>query len=592
MIHSLTANYPSFKALTFTTGLNLILADRTVESTDRDTRNGLGKTTLIDILHFCLGSRVVQNRALFVEPLHGWEFTLEVTIAGDRIRVTRAIDNPRVVAIEGPTSGWLHPREDGLFSYDTLTIDQWTTSLGHALFGLTSRHDDAQYGPTFRSLMSYFMRRGNDAYLDPFRYFRHQPPWNVQVNVGFLLGLNWEHASRWQQIKDREKQIRDREKELISRPTAIRTAIAESSFSSIGELEAQLIEIENQMEGESGELKSFRVHPQYAAIERDANRITEVIHHLTNENMMERRRLARYRASIANENPPSEHSIDDIYEESRAVFSESSRRTIAEAREFHSKIIANRRAFLETEMGRLGRSIEARAGTIKELIESNAASLDILRTHGALEAMTRLQERHADTRDRWNRVRARIAEIRDLVSQKHEIRIAREELAQIADRDRDQRREIWSVPTRLFNENSHALYERPGHLVIDVVDSGFKYEVEISRGDSEGIGRMKIFCFDLMLMQLMSHRRSPLDFLVHDSVLYDGVDSRQRAIALELANSLADENGTQYICALNSDMVPREDFSDSFDVDQHVRLTLTDAEPSGTLLGFQYERVE
>ena len=199
--------------------------------------------------------------------------------------------------------------------------------------------------------------------------------------------------------------------------------------------------------------------------------------------------------------------------------------------------------------------------------------------------MTKLQERHSGTRDRWNRVRSRIAEIRDLISQKHKVRIAREELAQVADRDRDQRRDIWSVPTRLFIENSNKLYETAGHLAINVADSGFKFDVEISRSNSEGVGKMKIFCFDLMLLQLMSIRGAPLDFLIHDSILYDGVDSRQRAIALELISKVTKEHDIQYICSMNSDMVPREDFSDTFDVDEFVRLTLTDSDPSGSLLG-------
>jgi len=37
-------------------------------------------------------------------------------------------------------------------------------------------------------------------------------------------------------------------------------------------------------------------------------------------------------------------------------------------------------------------------------------------------------------------------------------------------------------------------------------------------------------------------------------------------------------------------MVPRADFSEKFDFDQHVRLTLTDKDPSGSLLGIRFER--
>jgi len=79
-----------------------------------------------------------------------------------------------------------------------------------------------------------------------------------------------------------------------------------------------------------------------------------------------------------------------------------------------------------------------------------------------------------------------------------------------------------------------------------------------------------------------------VDFLVHDSILYDGVDSRQRALALEQAAKITDESGTQYICTLNSDMVPRDDFSSDFAFDKYVRLTLTDKAQAGSLLGVKF----
>ncbi len=58
MIKKLSANHPSFKTVEFGAGFNVIWADRTQESTKRDSRNGLEKSTLIEIIHFCL----VQNR--------------------------------------------------------------------------------------------------------------------------------------------------------------------------------------------------------------------------------------------------------------------------------------------------------------------------------------------------------------------------------------------------------------------------------------------------------------------------------------------------------------------------------------------------
>lgn len=51
---------------------------------------------------------------------------------------------------------------------------------------------------------------------------------------------------------------------------------------------------------------------------------------------------------------------------------------------------------------------------------------------------------------------------------------------------------------------------------------------------------------------------------------------------------MSEKYGFQYICTLNTDMVPTDDFSDGFDFKPLVRLRLTDTDPSGSLLGFRY----
>ena len=54
MIRTLRCNQSSFHKVTFDRGLNVILADRTKEETKKQSRNGLGKSTLLELIHFCL----------------------------------------------------------------------------------------------------------------------------------------------------------------------------------------------------------------------------------------------------------------------------------------------------------------------------------------------------------------------------------------------------------------------------------------------------------------------------------------------------------------------------------------------------------
>ncbi len=140
----------------------------------------------------------------------------------------------------------------------------------------------------------------------------------------------------------------------------------------------------------------------------------------------------------------------------------------------------------------------------------------------------------------------------------------------------------------LFNENSQVLYQSPGTLAIDITQTGYKFHIAIERSKSEGIGNMKVFCYDLMLAELWSENKYSPGFLIHDSTIFDGVDERQRALALELAKKESEGRGFQYICMLNSDMLPVGDFSKDFDIQKSVRLRLTDATDNGGLLGIRF----
>jgi uncharacterized protein YydD (DUF2326 family) len=99
---------------------------------------------------------------------------------------------------------------------------------------------------------------------------------------------------------------------------------------------------------------------------------------------------------------------------------------------------------------------------------------------------------------------------------------------------------------------------------------------------------MKVFCFDLMLAQLWAEKPFSPGFLIHDSNIYDGVDERQRAKALQRAARESQRHDFQYICCLNSDAVPTSDFDKEFNLDPHIRLVLTDATEDGGLLGMRF----
>jgi uncharacterized protein YydD (DUF2326 family) len=581
MIRAVRANERGFHTATFTTGVNLVLADRSLAAGDKDTTNALGKSTLIEIIDFCLASNASPGKGLRIEALRGWAFTLELTVGNNDVAVTRSPDLPAFFAIEGPTSGWPVqpiPNKEGMPGFDA---KKWRAVLAWALFGISELASEFGYKPSVRSLLSYFVRSQTAAYNIPFKYFDNQKTWDIQVHNAFLLGLNWEKASTWQQLKDQKNA-------LDALKQAIKTGAVDGELASLGELEAERLRLSTQLAREREALASFRVLPQYREIEEQANVLTNEVHGLVNANIVDKRRLERYRESLVNEDAPTADRLEALYDEAGIALPGAVRKTLADAREFNGKIIANRREFIAGEITALEAAVTDREAQIITLTDRRADYLNALAGRGALEELTQLQEFHAATRLRVDELTNRIAQLRQMTTKADTIKVETVDLKRATTLDYEERRALWSQALSLFSEFSENLYKAPGRLVIDIDDTGYKFDVEIAGSPSEGISKMKIFCCDLMLISFARQRGFGIDFLIHDSTIFDGVDPRQRAHALELAAAMAAKYDFQYICTLNTDMLPISDFSSGFDFEPLVRLRLTDTDPTGSLLGFRY----
>lgn len=575
MIHKIWANDKRFKAVEFSAGLNVILAERTLESGQKDTRNGAGKTTLLNIVHFCLGAEL-HRLSLPKEELQDWMFFISLDLCGTTLTAKRSISNAKVIEIIGDFSNLPIAPEKNSEGVTFYKNDDWRNLLGKCLFRIQDEAS-AKYAPSFRSLVSYFTRKGADAYTDPFKHFRNQKAYDMQMNNAFLLGLNWLHASEAQEIREKE-----------SATKALNAAIKAGIGATQGELEADRVRIERELKQKSDALKSFNVHPQYKELQDQANQLTGELHDLTNKSLMMRRKLERYEKTVSAEHMPDSGSVEKLFIEAGIHFADNIKRSLEEAKGFHNAIVQNRKLFLEAEVSQLKNELSSNDVSIKAACEKRADLLRLLETHGALEEFSILQEHIVEKKSELEALKSRIADIRDMAQHKKDVKASKIELETKLQRDYEQSRTDWESAVSLFNENSQALYDEPGNLIINTTDSGYKFDVEINKSSSEGVGKMKIFCYDLMLVELMQ-KKEGIDFLFHDSSIFDGVDSRQTANALMHAHSKGLEGNFQYICALNSDMIPRDDFDEGFDLNKFVRLTLKDQKPEDAVLGFHFE---
>ncbi len=581
MIRRVYANLPHFKDLAFRPGLNVLLAEKSAGATDKHTRNRAGKSSLLDVVHFLLGSKCDKESIFRSNGLRDAVFGMEFDLAGAFVRVERTGARPSPVTVAGNSVSWpILPMVKG--DAGLLTNDNWKTVLGKLMFGVDDY--EGSWGPSFRALLSYFVRRDREGGMEqPMMNSRLQRLADQQVNISFLLGLDWAVPREWQRVRDREKSLEQLKKSMSE--GALGAVVGSAS-----QLKSELIVAQDRAKRLKVALSSFRVIDQYHELEREASQLTGHLSRLADENVLDKRYIAELEAATVEEAPPAPADLDALFKEAGIVLPDLVKKRFDEAGAFHESIVRNRRAYLESEMGAARRRLAGRDEEQSKLDARRSELMSVLNSSGALEHFVALQAELTKAEAAAEALRQRHDAAESLEAGDLKLKVERATLLERLRREYVEQDEIVQDAVLTFREISSQLYEddKAGTLTITPTENGPVFEPHIPGEKSKGVNNMRIFCFDMMLMLLSLRRGRSPGFLVHDSHLFDGVDERQVGKALSVGAGLAAKHGFQYLVTMNTDDVPRE-VPTGFRVEDHaLSVRLTDASEDGGLFGFRF----
>jgi len=587
MIRQIDSDLASFKALTFKSGLNILLADKSAGATDRQSRNGAGKTSLIELVHFLFGADIRADSIFHSDALRDSTFGVLVDIAGVTVTAQRSGSKQDRILVNGALETWPVPpvlnQSTGLAEFSN---KHWKDNLGALWFGLphSSADNGERFQPSLRSLFSYFVRRQNSgAFQKPMQSVTQQQLWNQQVSICYLLGLDWHIPMQFQELREQEKLTQQLRKAASSGDLG-------RFFGKSSDLRTRLTIAEAHAKKLRQQIEKFEVVPQYKELEREANDLTHEIDAMNRENVFDGDLLQQLRASLVDEDTPDMGDVVKLYREAGIILPDMVQRRFDEVERFHQTIIENRRAHLNAEIVSAEARITERDKRIVELDQRRRQVMNTLCSGGALEHYTALSEEAGRLEAEVEGLRQRLETAERIESTKAELAIERANLGKALRNDMHDRADIIREAILSFESLSESLYEKAGSLTISETSNGPQFEVHIDGQRSKGITNMQIFCFDLMLTEIgLKNGRGP-GFLIHDSHLFDGVDERQVAKALQLGAERAEAAGFQYIVTMNSDALPREGFKEGFDVQSHImHPRLTDATDTGGLFGLRFE---
>ena len=219
MIVSIESSLVTFKTVSFKTGLNVLLADTAPGASQKQTRNSAGKTSLVEITHFLMGANCDKDSLFRTQALVEHTFTGTFIIADKPITIQRGGKDPsKILLIAGADDHTGIPmRVDKPTGRLFVSNSNWRVFLGHTMFGMPSDVNGTAFEdsgtPTFRSLFSYFARRRNSgAFFYPERQAEQQQRGDWQVNLSFLLGLDWQIPFEFQKVRGRERTLEELKK--------------------------------------------------------------------------------------------------------------------------------------------------------------------------------------------------------------------------------------------------------------------------------------------------------------------------------------------------------------------------------------------
>lgn len=586
MIKRVFSTHQKFRSPSFENGLNLFVADKAEGSTEKQTRNSAGKSSLLEIVHFIFGADVDASSFFKNEEFEECLFNIEIEQEGYSYTVSRSTSKPSRVYFDKRVDidlGFdLELEKDDEMRLYYASIAEWKKAAGKFYFDIPIFAGDNKYSPSFRSILSYFTRRDiSGGMLEPKKNVRQQQPYDEQVSLSYLLGLDWTLSRDLQLLRDKEKALKELKKSL-------KQGLLDAFMESPATLRSQIAVLEGKIKTAQNNLSTFNLLPEYRQYEDELTKINIEIKRSIDSNTLDKELLHSLEDSILEAESPSYDSLQQLYQESIQLFPDIVKKRFEEVQVFHDSVIKNRKLYLESEIARVKNEIKSREKVIGQFTQRQTFVMNLLQTHGALEQYNKLNTDLLNKQADLVELRKRLKIALDIEDAKPRLDMERAALSLRMTQNIEENNDKISHAIQRFESISSSLFEKAGMLTVENAANGIEIGVSKQGDRSKGIKSMQIYCFDMTLISLLREQGKKIDFLVHDSHLFDPVDSRQIVRALITGKLFAEQYGFQYIVTMNSDQIPYEFLPEDFDVNSIVVEPRLDDTDDGGLFGFRF----
>jgi len=565
----LEASDKRFKTVVFNrTGLSFILAKQVnPDETDRNrTYNGVGKSLLIALVHFCLGS---STKPSFEEKLNDWTFYLTVEIQNEEYIFARSTSEQKTIYVNG----------------EKYTVKKFTDFLQEKCFRIPT---DSQF-LSFRSLLPFFIRPSRTSYVDCMKPGKTGSDYQTQLYNAFLIGLDTGLARKKKELKkeiDNIKQWKDN----INKDQLLKDFLSSKKSASL-----TLREIEDKIQKLERDISAFEVAEDYDDVVKRGDSLKQRLDENRNQLFLLELQLRNIDENLAIDPDLNGESIIKLYNEAKNVLQESVIRKLKEVEQFYRTLNEKRTQRLLAQKSSILQSRNELNTQHRQIQAELDQCLKYLGDHRAIDAYSAIVREHKDLIMEKERITQYEKLIEDYSAKgltcKQDILEVCKQTRQYLLGDKkniESVRDYFRTMAKRFYPDSTAGVE----VKSNDGENQICYDIDprLDSDNSFGIGNVKILCYDTTL--LFRGARHSIQFLFHDSCVLHGIDTIHVEEWFQTLYDTFPKNGDfQYIASINQNQIdslkatlPPEDFKKI--IDDHIILTLTDEGDNGKLLGF------
>lgn len=567
----LSANKKSFNTVHFNPEGITLIAGTKKSKNKKSTYNGVGKSLIIELIHFCLGSGYIKA----FKPLEGWDFSLYFEIDGQKYNATRLVREDE----EEQKKIYLNGEHKNIQDYNIFLEEK-----------LFKKENKVSY-LSFRSLIPRFIRRGKKSYNVYNEFSEDFSPYQMLLRTSFLLGFDTNIIENKRLLKtnlDKLKaNLKSTEKYLEIQNKAKKSK----------EIENEKLNLQKEIDLKEQKLLNFKLADDYRETEDELKEISKYLKDIRNQITLRTNKIKNIDKTLAITPDIKYIDILSLYEEADIYFPEVLKERLEALECFNNSLLKTRSQRLLQERSNMEREISSLEKKLKAKQEIQETKNRYIGTHGALDEYVSLNNKITDLKIKLEKLIASEQLISDI---KKNIIISKKELLSIVQKTMDyleKVKDLRELNNITFRNMSQEFYDdKVGGLNVSANPNpenqiAFEISASISDDSSDGVGEVKIFCFDLTLLKLKHNHN--IGFIFHDSRLFGNMDPRQQATCLKVAYKETKNSGLQYIATVNQDVIEKikKEMRNKklFDktVTNNITLELTDESPASKLLGIQ-----